>query len=182
MAESKTQEGIVVAVRLKPLAADDGAVWRPVVDNNAVQLTNTDGEPLGGASAFFQYDRVFGPEADTRALFDGIAQRVVDGVVEGVNGTVFAYGQTSSGKTFTMQGAGALGSVPGVIHMAAERMFAQMGAASEREFLVRVSYLEIYNENLRDLLADGDAPAAAAIREDPRRGVFVEANEKVIPS
>ena len=73
-----------------------------------------------------------------------------------------------------MRGAGALGSVPGVIHMAAQRMFEQMAAAREREFLVRVSYLEIYNENLRDLLADGDAPAAAAIREDPRRGVDVE--------
>ena len=83
-------------------------------------------------------------------------------MANGLNGTIFAYGQTSSGKTFTMQGSGtledgALGSPRssgsgginengGVVHMAAYDIFNHIEKEPERVFLVRVSFIEIYNE------------------------------------
>ena len=59
--------------------------------------------PVPGRTAF-RYDAVYGETADTRAVYEGVCRELVDGALRGVNGTVFAYGQTSSGKTFTMQG------------------------------------------------------------------------------
>ena len=108
--------------------------------------------------------------------------------------SVFAYGQTSSGKTFTMQGNRASAKnnasrngVDGITHMAARDIFATIAADPQHSYAVRVSFLEIYNEEVRDLLvaADGKSGAAGAggqrgqqatlaVREDPKAGVFVE--------
>jgi len=75
---------------------------------------------------------------------------IIDSVVGGFNGTVFAYGQTSSGKTHTMQGCE---GEPGIIPLAVKDVFEAIEASEGREFLVRVSYLEIYNEQMMDLLS-----------------------------
>lgn len=107
--------------------------------------------------------------------------------------SVFAYGQTSSGKTFTMQGNRASAKnnasrngVDGITHLAARDIFATIAADPQHSYAVRVSFLEIYNEEVRDLLAaaDGKSGAASAggqrqqatlaVREDPKAGVFVE--------
>lgn len=64
----------------------------------------------------------------------------------------------------------------GVLEMAAEEIFNQISESINREFLIRVSFVEIYNENIRDLLSDA-ADASVAIREDPRKGVYCEASE-----
>ncbi len=86
-------------------------------------------------------------------------------------------GQTSSGKTHTMLGSG--GNNRGILEMAAEEIFGQIGELSNRDFILRVSFVEIYNENIRDLLSDA-VDASVAIREDPRKGVYCEANEILI--
>ncbi len=104
-------------------------------------------------------------------MYDGVARCLVSGVVSGVNGTIFAYGQTSSGKTFTMQGGEQETRPsscnkkihPGVIHMAASDIFKLIGESPNRDYLLRVSYLEIYNEEIRDLL-NPDA-SKLAVRE-----------------
>ncbi len=102
-------------------------------------------------------------------MYDGVAKSLVSGAVSGVNGTIFAYGQTSSGKTFTMQGGGQETSgcdeknYPGVVHMAASDIFKLIGESPNRDYLLRVSYLEIYNEEIRDLL-NPDA-SKLAVRE-----------------
>jgi centromeric protein E len=81
-----------------------------------------------------------------------------------------------------MQGAGNLeqgmGGEGGVVHMAANDIFSQITKKQERNFLVRVSFLEIYNEEVRDLL--GDTNQTLQIREDPRRGVFVHSEEEIV--
>ena len=76
---------------------------------------------------------------------------IVNSVVEGVHGTVFAYGQTSCGKTYTMQGHG---TTPGILQMAVLGIFEKIESCPDREFLFRVSYIEIYNEVVRDLLCN----------------------------
>lgn len=97
--------------------------------------------------------------------------------MEGYHGTVFAYGMTGTGKTFSMQGT--LNS-PGVIPLAINDIFSYIRETPSREFLLRVSYLEIYNEKIHDLLnapaggfnAPGEKMEEIKLREDSKRGVY----------
>lgn len=96
--------------------------------------------------------------------------------MEGYHGTVFAYGMTGTGKTFSMQGTA---SSPGVIPLAITDIFSYIRETPHREFLLRVSYLEIYNEKIHDLLStptsNGGGPAQQEeikLREDSKRGVY----------
>ena len=97
--------------------------------------------------------------------------------MEGYHGTVFAYGMTGTGKTFSMQGTA---SSPGVIPLAITDIFSYIRETPSREFLLRVSYLEIYNEKIHDLLSmpTGSGIGGSALqeeiklREDSKRGVY----------
>lgn len=97
--------------------------------------------------------------------------------MEGYHGTVFAYGMTGTGKTFSMQGTA---SSPGVIPLAITDIFSYIRETPHREFLLRVSYLEIYNEKIHDLLSSpvgagtgpGNQPEEIKLREDSKRGVY----------
>ncbi|KAE8417788.1 kinesin motor domain-containing protein [Aspergillus pseudocaelatus] len=98
-------------------------------------------------------------------------------VMEGYHGTVFAYGMTGTGKTFSMQGTA---TSPGVIPLAITDIFSFIRETPHREFLLRVSYLEIYNEKIHDLLSastsgGGGLPLQQEeikLREDSKRGVY----------
>ncbi|KAL4591803.1 hypothetical protein LXL04_004775 [Taraxacum kok-saghyz] len=122
-------------------------------------------------------NRVFGPTTTTRHVYDIAAHHVVGGAMEGVNGTIFAYGVTSSGKTHTMHGNQ---RSPGIIPLAVKDAFSIIQETPSREFLLRVSYLEIYNEVVNDLL--NPAGQNLRIRED-NQGTFVEGiKEEVVLS
>lgn len=109
--------------------------------------------------------------------------------MEGYHGTVFAYGMTGTGKTFSMQGTA---TSPGVIPLAITDIFSFIRETPHREFLLRVSYLEIYNEKIHDLLKPameaGVGPGSAQpeeikLREDPKRGVFASPlKEEIVQS
>lgn len=116
--------------------------------------TTPEGNPLPDAkgSTFFTYDRIFDEDNSTQEVYEGVARELVHSVVRGMNSTIFAYGQTSSGKTFTMQGSDDVDASPGIVQMAARDLFNLMDATRDRVFLMRVSYLEIYQEEIRDLL------------------------------
>lgn len=75
------------------------------------------------------------------------------GVVEGYNGTVFAYGQTGCGKSFSMQGIENPATQRGIIPRAFQHIFESIEVAENTKYLVHASYLEIYNEEIRDLLS-----------------------------
>jgi centromeric protein E len=119
---------------------------------------------------------VFDANTNTSTVYEHIGTDIVKSVTSGINGTIFAYGQTSSGKTHTMLGSGDQG---GVLEMAAKDIFRQISETNDRDFLLRVSFVEIYNEVIRDLLSDAADPTVA-IREDPRKGVYCEATEIII--
>ncbi|KAG5925389.1 hypothetical protein E4U53_003317 [Claviceps sorghi] len=93
--------------------------------------------------------------------------------MEGYHGTVFAYGMTGTGKTFSMQGTA---TSPGVIPLAITDIFSYIRETPSREFLLRVSYLEIYNERIHDLLNMSQGAAGSQdeikLREDSKRGVY----------
>uniref|UniRef100_A0A8B9VZH0 Kinesin-like protein n=1 Tax=Anas zonorhyncha TaxID=75864 RepID=A0A8B9VZH0_9AVES len=95
------------------------------------------------------------------------------GVTEGYNGTIFAYGQTGSGKSFTMQGVVDPSTEKGIIPRAFEHIFESIQCAENTKFLVRASYLEIYNEDVRDLLG-ADTKQKLELKEHPEKGVYVK--------
>eukprot|EP00644_Phytophthora_capsici_P006277 jgi/Phyca11/8964/fgenesh1_pm.PHYCAscaffold_32_\ len=110
-------------------------------------------------------------------VYENTAKAVVESSLEGYNATIFAYGQTGTGKTYTMEGFNSgSGSVEerGIIPRAIEQIFChiQANVSARCRFLVRASYLQIYNESISDLLKP--ERSNLTIREDRRRGVFVE--------
>lgn len=121
-------------------------------------------------------DNVFTTHDNNAKVYDSSAKRLVRRVMEGYHGTVFAYGMTGTGKTFSMQGTA---TSPGVIPLAITDIFSYIRETPHREFLLRVSYLEIYNERIHDLLSastqNGPGPAQQEeikLREDSKRGVY----------
>src|ERR1700709_1907920 len=108
--------------------------------------------------------------------------------MEGYHGTVFAYGMTGTGKTFSMQGTA---TSPGVIPLAITDIFSFIRETPQREFLLRVSYLEIYNEKIHDLLSSpvvqtNGMPIVQEeikLREDSKRGVYASPlKEEIVQS
>lgn len=136
----------------------------------------------------YYYDNVFSTHDDNSRVYDHIAKRLVRRVMEGYHGTVFAYGMTGTGKTFSMQGTA---SSPGVIPLAITDIFSYIRETPSREFLLRVSYLEIYNEKIHDLLSmptttglpGGAAQEEIKLREDSKRGVYASPlKEEIVQS
>ena len=126
------------------------------------------------SSGAFTFDRVFPTDARQQDVFDYSIRNTVDDVLAGYNGTVFAYGQTGSGKTYTMMGADigdpeAKGIIPRIVEQIFDRI---MKSDSSIEFMVKVGYMEIYMEKIRDLLVPHNDNLP--IHEDKQRGVYVK--------
>ena len=102
----------------------------------------------------YAFDMAFGPEVDSATVFENTTNFLVDGVLNGFNATVFAYGPTGAGKTYSMLGTP---EQPGIMVLTLRDMFEKSAAIEADDsrgvtFKVSLSYLEVYNENLRDLL------------------------------
>ncbi|KAK4626844.1 Kinesin heavy chain [Fulvia fulva] len=125
-------------------------------------------------SGAFTFDRIFPTNTPQQNVFDYSIRSTVDDVLAGYNGTVFAYGQTGSGKTFTMMGADiADDSLKGIIPRIVEQIFSRiMTSDGSIEFTVKVSYMEIYMEKIRDLLVPQNDNLP--VHEDKQRGVYVK--------
>ncbi|XP_054358966.1 kinesin-like protein KIF17 isoform X7 [Pongo pygmaeus] len=121
----------------------------------------------------FTFDGAYHVDHVTEQIYNEIAYPLVEGVTEGYNGTIFAYGQTGSGKSFTMQGLRDPPSQRGIIPRAFEHVFESVQCAENTKFLVRASYLEIYNEDVRDLLG-ADTKQKLELKEHPEKGVYVK--------
>eukprot|EP00429_Kryptoperidinium_foliaceum_P018086 CAMPEP_0176039054 /NCGR_PEP_ID=MMETSP0120_2-20121206/19358_1 /TAXON_ID=160619 /ORGANISM="Kryptoperidinium foliaceum, Strain CCMP 1326" /LENGTH=749 /DNA_ID=CAMNT_0017372449 /DNA_START=115 /DNA_END=2364 /DNA_ORIENTATION=- len=121
----------------------------------------------------FQFDRVFRWDANQKEVYDYAAKPIINAVLRGFNGTVFAYGQTASGKTYTMEGPDFEDKIhQGVIPRMVWSIFDGIYHADEHiEFLVKVSIVEIYNERIRDLL--DPKRDNLKVHEDKARGVFI---------
>ncbi|KAI3791559.1 hypothetical protein L2E82_05378 [Cichorium intybus] len=174
LSSERSKENVTVTVRFRPLSP------REIRQGEEIAWY-ADGETIvrneHTQSIAYAYDRVFGPTTTTRHVYDIAAHHVVGGAMEGVNGTIFAYGVTSSGKTHTMHGNQ---RSPGIIPLAVKDAFSIIQETPSREFLLRVSYLEIYNEVVNDLL--NPAGQNLRIRED-NQGTFVEGiKEEVVLS
>ncbi|EJT77631.1 kinesin heavy chain [Gaeumannomyces tritici R3-111a-1] len=121
----------------------------------------------------FTFDRVFDMNCKQSDIFDFSIKPTVDDILNGYNGTVFAYGQTGAGKSYTMMGSSIDDDNRGVIPRIVEQIFASiMSSPGTIEYTVRVSYMEIYMERIRDLLAPQNDNLP--IHEEKNRGVYVK--------
>ncbi|KAL2326901.1 hypothetical protein Fmac_020328 [Flemingia macrophylla] len=168
---SDAKENVTVTVRFRPLNP------REIRQGEEIAWY-ADGETVVrneyNPSLAYAYDHVFGPTTTTRQVYDVAAQHIISGAMEGINGTIFAYGVTSSGKTHSMHGDQ---RSPGIIPLAVKDAFSIIQETPNREFLLQVSYLEIYNEVVNDLL--NPAGQNLRIREDAQ-GTFVEGRKEEV--
>ncbi|XP_066430046.1 centromere-associated protein E-like isoform X3 [Eleutherodactylus coqui] len=158
-------DAVKVCVRVRPLIHREqgeqvNVLWQ--ANNNVI--SQVDG------SRSFTFDRVFPLHETTAEVYRDAAVPIIRSVLQGYNGTIFAYGQTSSGKTFTMMGTK---DNPGIISLAIQEVFRIIQEDPTREFLLRVSYMEIYNETVTDLLCDDRRRKPLDVREDINRNVYV---------
>mmetsp|Transcript_5893 Transcript_5893/g.9554 ORF Transcript_5893/g.9554 Transcript_5893/m.9554 type:complete len:364 (+) Transcript_5893:157-1248(+) len=122
----------------------------------------------------FDFDRVFDMKSQQKDVYDVAARPIIDSVLEGFNGTIFAYGQTSSGKTHTMQGPNIENvELQGIIPRMVRTVFNRIDMSSEAmEFSVKVSMCEIYNERIRDLF--DPTKDNLKIHEEKQKGVYIQ--------
>ncbi|XP_042246242.1 centromere-associated protein E isoform X5 [Thunnus maccoyii] len=178
------ESAVKVCVRVRPLIEREESAASE--DTKPVQLFwKADKKSIhqiddGNSTKSFSFDRVFVAEETTNHLYQDIAKPLVVSTVEGYNGTIFAYGQTSSGKTFTMMGSD---RIPGVIPLAVEDVFQTIKNRPNKEFLLRVSYMEIYNETVTDLLVDSWKRKPLEVRETINKNIYVaDLTEELVTS
>ncbi|XP_063707598.1 uncharacterized protein LOC134836311 [Culicoides brevitarsis] len=167
---------VKVMVKLRPLIgreieSNEKICWEKVSDNEIVELdATTPSKPC-------IYDHVFGGADSTQSLYEMAISQIVDSCVQGFNGSVMAYGQTASGKTYTMMGND---KNKGIIRLVAENIFDIVEKHDDRDiYMVRCSFLEIYNEKINDLLAPEKTNLEVFETQDGAV-MIKEATEKVV--
>jgi hypothetical protein len=178
-------ETVKVVVRCRPFSQkekDAGHSNIVNIDPNAASVAIIDPRQstsvLGNTAApeppkSFTFDSAFDWNARQIDVYNTIGRPIVDSVLEGYNGTIFAYGQTGTGKTWSMEGNRDDPETRGMIPNSFEHIFSHIkSCGSGTQFLVRASYLEIYNEDIRDLL--NPKAGKLDVKERSDRGVYVK--------
>ncbi|KAL2254802.1 UNVERIFIED_CONTAM: Kinesin-like protein KIN-7F [Sesamum indicum] len=160
------EEKILVLVRLRPLsekeiAQPEVADWECI--NSTTILYRNSLQECSGLPTAYSFDRVFRGDCTTREVYEEGTKDIALSVVGGVNSTIFAYGQTSSGKTYTMNG---------ITEYAVADIYDYIQRHEERAFVLKFSATEIYNEVVRDLLSTDNTPLR--LLDDPERGTIIE--------
>ena len=159
-----------------------------LLDNRVVCVLDPEKLKIGGQEDYlrrdrnrerqFTYDIAFNETATQQDIFENTGKHLVEGVLQGFNSSVFAYGATGAGKTYTM-----LGDMknPGLMVRTVAALFERINEQKEFKFTTHMSYLEVYNENIKDLLTPSSQNLE--LREDTERGVTVAGiTECALPS
>ncbi|KAG1360641.1 putative Kinesin-like protein NACK1 [Cocos nucifera] len=146
------EDRILVSVRVRPLndkelERGDPSDWECI--NNTTIISKNSLPERSMPPTAYTFDRVFGCEVSTRQVYEEGAKKVALSVVSGINSSIFAYGQTSSGKTYTMTG---------ITQYSIADIYDYIQKHEEREFVLKFSAMEIYNEAVRDLLSMDGSP------------------------
>ncbi|XP_035242653.1 kinesin heavy chain isoform X1 [Anguilla anguilla] len=167
MADATAECNIKVLCRFRPL--NQSEIVRG--DKFLPKFQADDTVIIGGKS--YVFDRVFPTNTTQEQVYNTCAKQIVKDVLGGYNGTIFAYGQTSSGKTHTMEGKLHDRHGMGIIPRIAEDIFNHIFAMDENlEFHIKVSYFEIYMDKIRDLL--DVTKTNLAVHEDKNRVPYVK--------
>lgn len=176
-------ENVKVVIRVRPLIKrdlDEGQRSGTVaIDPDAKVITVMKSANGTNSSKSFKFDHIFGPDSTQMELYKYAAFPIVDKVVRGYNGTVFAYGQTGTGKTYTMMGEENDPENKGIVPNTFAHIFGQIARyGEERSFVVTATYLEIYNEDVRDLLSY-NRDVKLEVRERSDLGVYVKFSKSI---
>ncbi|KAL3425383.1 kinesin family protein [Phlyctema vagabunda] len=152
---------------------DKCLIFDPPEDNPVQRFSRTVVSNMGKRSKdqTFGFDRVFDDNTTQGDVYEATTRGLLDSVLDGYNATVFAYGATGCGKTHTITGTAAQ---PGIIFLTMQELFEKIAERSdEKQTEVSLSYLEIYNETIRDLLVPGGSKQGLMLREDANQAVSV---------
>ncbi|XP_055434899.1 kinesin-like protein KIF27 isoform X4 [Bubalus kerabau] len=173
---------VKVAIRIRPL------LCKEVLHNHqaCVRVIPNTQQIIIGRDRIFTFDFVFGKNSTQDEVYNTCIKPLVLSLIEGYNATVFAYGQTGSGKTYTI-GGGHVASVvegqKGIIPRAIQEIFQNISGKPSIDFNIKVSYIEVYKEDLRDLLELETSVKDLHIREDEKGNtVIVGAKECQVES
>jgi kinesin family protein 3/17 len=187
---SKSSKNFKVVVRVRPLIARELAVQQllcvRIESKQVVEIhpeAKTGQEQHQGAANLhsFVFDRVYDQQSTQQSVYESAVKPIVHSILKGYNGSIIAYGQTGTGKTFTIEGGAS--ETRGVIPRVSEEIFnyIEKSTDAKSKFLVRVSFLQIYNEKIMDLIQPnfkrefpGDKVEYLKIREAVSGGVYVE--------
>lgn len=167
-------ETVKVAVRCRPFSqSEQNSTFANVVNideqRKEILLTNSKTTQVKQ----FTFDYAYSQTSKQKDVYEECAYRLVESVTEGYNGTIFAYGQTGTGKTFTMEGDKSSDEFKGIIPRAFEQVFNTIEATSQTQFLVSCTMLELYNEEVYDLLAD-NGKNKLDVKENVGTGFYVK--------
>lgn len=168
-------ETVKVMVRVRPFnEREKGKGFSNIISTDTklmqISLTNPNSTET---EKVFSYDTVFSPDTQQQTIYEKAAFQLVESVLEGYNGTIFAYGQTGCGKTYTMMGAPENDSLKGIIPRAFAHIFGNIESSTQKNFLIRCSYIEIYNEEVHDLIGT-DVKAKLELKESSDKGVHIK--------
>jgi hypothetical protein len=153
------------------IAATNAAIeasLSPISAASAVVSTSATSKHMTAAT--FAFDHLFGPSSSNADLFAEIGAKAVKQVLAGYHACIFAYGQTSSGKSHSIHGAH---HDPGMIPLSISSIFDFISSSSlRRDYVLRVAYLEVYNEVINDLL--NPLATNLSIKENANKGIFIE--------
>ncbi|KAG0145524.1 hypothetical protein CROQUDRAFT_658592 [Cronartium quercuum f. sp. fusiforme G11] len=160
--EERIDENVLVAIRVRPGLGP--SIWNVDKENGKIWESG-----LGSPGPESCFDAVFGSDSSNEDVYKSSAAKdLIRSTMKGYDSTIFAYGQTASGKTFTLTGDR---NQPGIIPLAVKDIFEFIRAHPSRDFLLRASYLEIYNEQINDLLIPNSSTittrSTIKIRQDP---------------
>ncbi|TPX55052.1 hypothetical protein PhCBS80983_g05643 [Powellomyces hirtus] len=180
-APKPSTENVIVTIRCRPFSQKESAAGHKkivAIDPQTAYISLTSPKSETDVKSF-TFDAAFDETCKQQEVYDSTARVIVDAVLSGFNGTVFCYGQTGTGKTFSMQGISDVPELRGIIPQAFHHIFSHISHRStEKKFLVRVSFLEIYNEEIKDLLIKqpkgGRKIAGLELKEHPETGVYVK--------
>jgi kinesin family protein 3/17 len=172
------KQSVRVVVRTRPFSNKEKQggyvnIVKSDTSNASVSITDPRPESVRDPPKVFTFDSVFDQDSIQINLYNKTARHIIDSVLEGYNGTIFAYGQTGTGKTFSMEGVRDVPELRGIIPNAFEHIFNHIkSCGASIQFLVRASYLELYNEDVIDLL--NPKAGKLDIKERPDVGVYVK--------
>ncbi|GAB9476159.1 hypothetical protein Gpo141_00013229 [Globisporangium polare] len=175
---SSRGESVRVCVRIRPLSTKEKQDGRNYIvfankEQGEISLANPEADDREPPKKF-TFDAAIPPECSQMDVYNKAAMDIVESVVNGFNGTVFAYGQTGAGKSHTMEGYSEPPEEKGIIPNSFKHIFDRIAAESDtKQFMVYASYLEIYNEEIRDLLAQ-DPKNRLELKENLDTGVYVK--------
>ncbi|KAL1502452.1 hypothetical protein ABEB36_007591 [Hypothenemus hampei] len=173
----KTGQNVKVVVRVRPMANEES-------NSNQIIVSCNPPQEIQAKDKKYTFDRVFSANSSQTDIYNYVIKPMVNDVLAGYNCTVFAYGQTGSGKTYTMTGGDPdaannnfeylIDERSGCIPRIATHIFEQLGLMNICGFSVKVSFLELYNEEVRDLLNNDISTSSLNLYIDLKGSVYIQ--------